>query len=153
MIAAPALGRKKSSQAIGGTLTAIERPGVAALEQASRNGLGKLLKPMARSGGVGGGFVSGTYPPRRPLQGPHQIDPHRTKKYAPVSILEFDHLFRIELRRRVHLHPNLIAILGKPDRRFPGHTSHVSSIKVARIALDVAVMVYANAGIERRTGS
>ena len=52
-----------------------------------------------------------------------------------MSVLEFDHLPRIELRRRSNLNPNLIAISWKPDRRFPGHTSHLSSIKVAGIAV------------------
>jgi hypothetical protein len=42
-------GRKKSAQAIGSTLIAIGRQGVAALERANRNGIGRLLKPMDKS--------------------------------------------------------------------------------------------------------
>jgi hypothetical protein len=50
--------------------------------------------------------------------------------------LQFDYLAGIEIGRRTNLHADLIAILGKPDRRFPGHTSHLSSMKVAEIAIE-----------------
>jgi isopentenyl diphosphate isomerase/L-lactate dehydrogenase-like FMN-dependent dehydrogenase len=42
----PATGRKGRAQALGSTLVAIGEQGVAALETAHRNGLGRLLKPL-----------------------------------------------------------------------------------------------------------
>jgi hypothetical protein len=45
----PATGKRTGAHPIGSNLVAIGEQGVAALERANRNGLGRLLKPMDHS--------------------------------------------------------------------------------------------------------